>query len=207
MLNEETAYRYHESIKRHFTTDRYDIFEDGVDGTIKISTPEERKIFTSIAKSFNERNINEMIYYFLSNFVYNRKDYTLNEDNAFKAYMTWNYRKNNIIKIFTDDLSIILENVQKAPYNKPHFLKSGVNGETPYLFLLFEQGKITIETVKILGDVSEAINEWKSDVRLLEWVDLIRILNKLDGFIKYDYDAAWLKWVHFRNIFEDLKQV
>lgn len=207
MLTDDSVYACYQCVRQHFTTDRYNIFEDGVDMSIKISDPHEKDLFGSIAHSFENKHTNELFFYFVSDIVYNRKDHVLTEDKAFKSYMTWNYRKNNIIRIFNDDLSVILENIQRAPYKKPHWLFCGVNGAIPFVFTLLDEGKIAIESVKILADITEVMEEWKGNVHLVDWIDLIRILDKLDGFIKYDFDSAWMKWTQFRNVLDEIKQV
>lgn len=194
------AYRYYLAIKLHFTTDKFNVFENrgNVRGTREsFNARNDRYIFEKLANKYD--NDRDIIQFFVSNFAYGAGAAIYagkeSEDNHFE----WQRRKQSISKVFIDDLASLITHVEmnKLPYNSIFEFN---NGEYPVLLSMFVGGKVSIETLRIIDDMHPIIDNWKDmpTVKYI-WEDELRRVTKLTGFVKYDK-------IKLSKIFESFKE-
>jgi hypothetical protein len=194
------AYRYYLAIKLHFTTDKFNVFENrgNVKGTREaFNARNDRYIFEKLANKHQADR--EIIQFFVSNFAYGKDTAIYAGQEADETFMEWNRRKQSITKIFIDDLATILNHVEINKLNHSSIFNFTDN-EYPIALTLFLGGKITIETLRIIDDFSGFIEEWKnhSSIKYI-WEAELRRITKLTGFVKYDKIKLEKIFNHFKE--------
>jgi hypothetical protein len=107
------AYRYYLALKLHFTSDKFNVFENR--GNVKGSREafearNDRYIFEKLARKIgNDRDI---IQFFVANFAYGNESAIYAGQEADDNLAEWNKRKQSITKIFIDDLASLLTYVE-----------------------------------------------------------------------------------------------
>lgn len=181
------AYRYYLAIKLHFTTDKFDVFQNrgNVKGTREaFIARNDRYIFEKLAKRFADDK--EIIQFFVSNFAYGNGAAIYGGKEADDSHVEWLRRKQSITKVFIDDLAKMLTYVETNKLQHSSIFEFSDN-EYPVALKLFVGGKISIETLRIIDDFYPIIHKWKdhSSIKYI-WEDEMRRIIKLTGFVKYD---------------------
>lgn len=181
------AYRYYLAIKLHFTTDKFNVFQNrgNVRGTREaFNARNDRYIFEKLAKKFQEDK--DIIQYFVSNFAYGSDTAIYAGKEADDSYIEWQRRKQSITKIFIDDLAKIINTIEHNKSQNDSVFEF-VDNDYPIVLKLFVGSKITIETMRIIDDMFPIIDRW-SDHQSVKyiWEGELRRIKKLTGFVKYD---------------------
>ena len=181
------AYRYYLAIKLHFTTDKFNVFENrgSVRGTREaFNARNDRYIFEKLAIKYS--NDKEIIQFFVSNFAYGNDTAIYAGQEAEDNFLLWNKRKQSITKVFVDDLAILLTHIEVNKLNNQSLFNFN-HDEYPIALKMFIGGKITIETIKIIDECTDIIDEWNKNASVKYiWDNEIRRIKKLTGFVKYD---------------------
>lgn len=194
------AYRYYLAIKLHFTTDKFNVFENrgNVRGTREaFNARNDRYIFEKLAgKMPNDRDI---IQFFVANFAYGKDTSIYEGKEADDNYLLWRKRKESISKVFVDDLTAILHTIEVNRL-KHSAIFEFTDNEYPVALKMFLGGKISIESLRIIDDFTGVIEKWKDhpSVKYI-WDDELRRITKLTGFVKYDK-------IKVGKIFESFKE-
>ena len=181
------AYRYYLAIKLHFTTDKFDVFQNrgNVKGTREaFNARNDRYIFEKLANKFDQDK--DIIQFFVSNFAYGNGAAIYDGKEADDSYTEWLRRKQSITKVFIDDLANLLTYIETNRLKHTAIFEFTDN-EYPVALKQFVGGKISIETVRIMDDFYPIIHRWKDNnsVKYI-WEDEMRRIIKLTGFVKYD---------------------
>ena len=181
------AYRYYLAIKLHFTTDKFNVFENrgNVKGTREaFNARNDRYIFEKLARKHD--NDKDIIQFFVANFAYGNDTAIYAGAEADEVYTEWLRRKQSITKIFVGDLATLLTHIEINKLTHTS-LFNFTDSEYPVALKLFVGGKIKIETLRIIDDLYPIIEKWKlnTSVRYI-WDDDLRRITKLTGFVKYD---------------------
>ena len=181
------AYRYYLAIKLHFTTDKFDVFQNrgNVKGTREaFNARNDRYIFEKLAQKHSDDK--EIIQFFVSNFAYGNDTAIYAGQEAEDNFMQWNKRKQSITKIFVDDLATLLTHIETNRL-KHSAIFEFTEDEYPVALKMFVGGKIAIETLRIIDDFTGIIEKWNQNlsVRYI-WDSEMRRIKKLTGFVKYD---------------------
>jgi hypothetical protein len=178
------AFRYYLAIKLHFTTDKFNVFANH--GAVKYSrdkfqTRNDKYIFEKLAKKFNTDK--EFIQYLACNFMYGNSDVVYSGSEADDNYIEYLRRKQSITKLFIDDGYIILRDAENN-IDKINF----TNNQLPYIISLYLSNKISLESLRILDDRLELLQNLKMENQTLYkmFEDLLRVVEKSKGFVKYD---------------------
>lgn len=181
------AYRYYLAIKLHFTTDKFNVFENrgNVKGTREaFNARNDRYIFEKLALKHSDDK--QIIQFFVSNFAYGNDTAIYAGQEAEDNFLQWNKRKQSITKIFVDDLAALLTYVEVNRL-KHSAIFNFTQDEYPIALKMFIGSKITIETLHIIDDCNDIIDEWNQNVSVKYiWDNEIRRIKKLTGFVKYD---------------------
>lgn len=194
------AYRYYLAIKLHFTTDKFDVFQNrgNVKGTREaFNARNDRYIFEKLAAKRPDDK--ELIQFFVSNFAYGKDTAIYAGQEAEDNFQVWQKRKQSITKTFIDDLATILTHIEVNKL-KHSAIFEFTDNEYPVALKLFIGGKITIESLRIIDDFTGVLDKWKihPTVKYI-WDDEIRRVIKLTGFVKYDK-------IKLSQIFEKFKE-
>lgn len=194
------AYRYYLAIKLHFTTDKFNVFENrgNVKGTREaFNARNDRYIFEKLATK--KPNDKEIIQFFASNFAYGHANAIYAGQEAEDNYLEWQKRKQAITKVFVDDLATILTHIEVNKLKNSSIFEFTEN-EYPVALSLFIGGKIAIESLRIIDDYIEVVDKWKThpSVKYI-WDDELRRITKLTGFVKYDKIKLSKIFEHFKE--------
>lgn len=181
------AYRYYLAIKLHFTTEKFNVFENrgNVKGTREaFNARNDRYIFEKLANKYSEDR--EIIQFFVANFAYGNETAIYAGQEAEDNLTEWTKRKQSITQKFIDDLAIILTHIEvnKLPTAS---IFNFVDSAYPVILELFIGGKISIETLRIIDDIYPIIDKWQetNSIKYIWNQEMLRI-KKLTGFVKYD---------------------
>jgi hypothetical protein len=194
------AYRYYLAIKLHFTTDRFNVFENrgNVRGTREaFNARNDRYIFEKLASKRPDDK--EIIQFFVSNFAYGNDQAIYAGQEADDNYLQWQKRKQSMTKIFVDDLATLLTYAEVNKL-KPTAIFQFTENEYPVALNLFVGGKIAIETLNIINDLTGILDEWSTHASVKYiWEAELRKIKKLTGFVKYDKIKINKIFSHFKE--------
>jgi hypothetical protein len=192
------AYRYYLAIKLHFTTDKFNVFENrgNVKGTREaFNVRNDRYIFEKLARRHEDDK--EIIQFFVSNFAYGNDTAIYAGAEADDNFREWNKRKQSITKVFVDDLATLLTHLEVNKL-KHSALFNFTDSEYPVALSLFVGGKISIETLRIIDDFHPIVEKWNQNLSVKYiWDNELRRITKLTGFVKYDKIKIQKVFNHF----------
>jgi hypothetical protein len=194
------AYRYYLAIKLHFTTDKFNVFENrgNVKGTREaFNARNDRYIFEKLA--MKRPNDKDIIQFFVSNFAYGNDTAIYAGQEAEENYQEWQRRKQSVTKIFIDDLANMITYIETNKL-KHSALFNFTENEYPVALKMFLGRKIAIESLRIIDDLTGILDKWKDNptVKYI-WDDELRRVIKLTGFVKYDKIKIGKIFEHFRE--------
>jgi len=199
------VYQYYLACKLHFTSEKYNVFESGgrTRGTREaFYARNDRYIFEKLARKFTTDR--DIIDYFVANFAYGNNDVVYSDGEAIGYHTIWKKRKESRTKFFTDDLAVMLTELENNNLKGDCLLNS--NGvEYPVALKLFIGNKIGIETLRMIDDIHSFLNVWKGNPTTgLIWENEFRIIDKLKGFVKYDKSKIQTVWAKFQQELNEL---
>ena len=181
------AYKYYMAIKLHFTKDNFDVFKNrgSVKGTREaFNARNDRYLFEKLARRFPVDR--ELIQFFVANFAYGNDNGHYAAEDAQSNFIEWNRRKQSITKIFSDDCHKIVMQSYKDKLKKDQLFYFTSNNY-PSILKMYLGAQISIETVRILDDMMQLVENWKQNSSMvILWENEIRKIEKLAGFVKYD---------------------
>ena len=175
------------AIKLHFTKDNFDVFKNrgSVKGTREaFNARNDRYLFEKLARKFPVDR--ELIQFFVANFAYGNDNGHYAAEDAQSNFIEWNRRKQSITKIFSDDCHKIVMQSYKDKLKKDQLFYFTSNNY-PSILKMYLGAQISIETVRILDDMMQLVENWKQNSSMvILWENEIRKIEKLAGFVKYD---------------------
>lgn len=199
------AYKFYLAIKLHYTRESYDVFKNR--GAVKYSRQQfdkrnDKMLFEKLAKKYPIEP--QLIQFYVSNFAYGNENPVYELLQAESYYTNWIRRKESITQVFTDDLNCIIIDSEKNKLSKEAILEFEFC-QPPSILTLLIGNRISLETVCILNDYMDLINNWHmSGFMQTIWEKEIRRIYKSKRFVKYNRD----KLISIINNFvEDLNQL
>ena len=184
-MNGLQAYRYYMAVKLHFTRDSFDVFTNP-NVKCNSSTFEKRNdkfLFEKLSRKFPKDH--DLIQYYVSNFAYGHTEVVYEEDEAKSCYLEWNKRKESITKILEDDVNKIILYAEKNNLSKEQVINFTKDGPSVILNM-YLGNHISVESLRILDDHINIIDNWKEYSFISLWENDIRRIVKLKRFVKYD---------------------
>lgn len=181
------AYRYYLAIKLHFGKGSYDVFEKR--GAVKYTKEQfdkrnDRMIFEKLARKY--KNDRDLIQFYVANISYGNESPAYEIEESDRYYFNWNKRKESLTKVFSDDLSVIINDAHKNKLQKESVIDFTFN-QQPSILTLYLGKRISLETVSILDDVMGLCDSWTmSGFVMTFWESELRRINKVKRFVKYD---------------------
>lgn len=179
-MNGYDAYKLYVALKNHFKGS-YDFFKYGTKNKVNYNSYDKRKdkvFFDKLAKHTDLEN------YLLANFIKDSKlwvrDLAYSSD-AEEAYQTWNKKQQALTYLFKQEI-IKLED----DFNRNFVV---TNNQHPILLIKYLASDVSLETLCILLDISNAKKYWDNELHYDPVWDNLRLkVEKYTPFIKYDKD-------------------
>ena len=186
-MNGFKAYRYYLALKLHFTTDKFNVFENKghVRGSYEtFDARNDKHLFDKLGRIFGTDR--ELIQFIAAQFVYNNPNFIYDLNQAHDNYTQWVKVKESITKVFSDDINTIQLEAEKNGYTLDEIFNCTLN-DFPVIIKLYLGKRISPQTVAILANMNEAVSMWLNNPNLsLVLESEIRILYKMDKFLKYN---------------------
>ena len=197
-MNGFKAYRYYLALKLHFTTDKFNVFENkgNVRGSYEtFEARNDKYLFDKLGRVFGTDR--ELIQFIASQFVYNNPNFIYDLNQAHDNYTQWVKVKESMTKIFSDDLNTILLEVEKNGYTLEDVFNCTLN-DFPVIIKLYLGKRITAQTINIISSMNEVVAGWLNNKNLaLVLESEIRIIYKMDGFLKYNKEKLQQLYTEF----------
>jgi hypothetical protein len=186
-MNGFKAYRYYLALKLHFTTYKFNVFENkgNVRGSYEsFDARNDKHLFDKLARKFDKDQ--ELIQFIVSQFVYNNPNFIYELEQADQHYIEWCKVKQSITKVFQDDLNQLQLEAEKNGYTIQELFNCTLN-DFPIIIKLYLGKRIHPQTMAILADMGTPIGEYANNASLgLVLDNELRIIYKMGGFFKYD---------------------
>jgi hypothetical protein len=175
------AFQSYIAIKRHFTSEKYDVVKYNWKVRLTSDSFNKRKdkfLFEKLARHEEPRN------FLLANFIANEKNWAHNvvyNEASQKIYDDWRKKIQSLTYTIQNDLSKLDEDFDK------NF--KVIDNQHPKLLKLYLGKDITIETLVVLVDLVGCLSMW--DKKLADdpvWRNMSLKLRKYVPFIHYDKD-------------------
>jgi hypothetical protein len=177
------VYKMYLGIRLHFKDGNYNYVKN--EGRIKASNTSFEKrpdkyFFEKLARKYNEE---ELLDYFLANSIYGTENKVIyNQDEAENIYNIWRSKKEGMSYVIMEDISLILDS--DIEFNH-HFVVS--NGEHPILLTMFLQDKILMETIIVLNELIDFLEDWRNYIDdEYVWPDIYKKMVRYSDFITID---------------------
>jgi hypothetical protein len=175
------AYVTYLAIKKHFSSDGYDYFK--YNGKVRasfdtFSTRNDVYFFARLAKTEDYENL------ILSNVLVKPEIWVreLLDGEANYRYLEWKKKMDSLSYNFKSELKQLRDDYQQ------NFISQ--DGQHPYIMSLYNQRKISLETLTILANTANIFSYW--DEKIVDKIvarDIIRLTVKYKPFLKYDEKA------------------
>lgn len=177
------VYRLYMALKLHFTTESYDITK--TKGAVKTSQEAFLKrrdvfLFRKLAKKYN---MQQLVNYFVANFVAGDQNGGLFNSESFEIYEQWKSRQDRLSYMFSNDISKIFQEAEKS--NEDPLLAT--DNQHPVAIRLYLGKKISLETIIILDKLFDF--KYKNNTALEHdfiWKELSMLIGKYRPFVKFD---------------------
>ena len=184
-MNGYETFEIFQSLKLHFTTDKYDFFKYGGKTNVSITNFENRKDkyhYYKLSRKFNQKE--ELIDFIVSNFV--EESVTWIGDLLLEEAQQKYLKRQKVIQ----SLSYTFENECKDLFSDtkdPNQVLKVIGGEYPVLLIKGLRKEISIETIVILNKILKFVPIWTQQiVDTIRWPDYRRKLEKYAAFLPED---------------------
>ena len=174
------VYSVYLAVKSHFTTDKYDFFRYGGKTRTseeKFNQRNDRYFFEKLGSKYNQ---NEVLEYFVSNFLVNSNFYIkeMKEEN----WIEWNRKKQSMTYLFGQDIESIL-----ARYETLNTALQCTNMQHSGIIKMYLGGHIMIETLVILDRMTKYSTRYDSILANdVVWKSLSKTVKKYAAFVHFD---------------------
>jgi len=174
------VYSVYLAVKSHFTTDKYDFFRYGGKTRTseeKFNQRNDRYFFEKLGSKYNQ---NEVLEYFVSNFLVNSNFYIkeMKEEN----WIEWNRKKQSMTYLFGQDIESIL-----ARYETLNRALQCTNMQHSGIIKMYLGGHIMIETLVILDRMTKYSTRYDSILANdVVWKSLSKTVKKYAAFVNFD---------------------
>jgi hypothetical protein len=181
-MNGFEVYRLYLALKLHFTKDEFDFFLCNGKTRASVQSFEKRKdsyFFKKLATKFSRE---ELIQYFVANFITNENTWigNISKIENSKIYPVWKRKIQSMSFTFTNDIANLLDE-----YNFEELFQ--VNGSHPPLIVKYLSGSINLETLVILNQLLQYIPDFNKKItEPVIWPGLKRKVVKYEPFLSID---------------------
>lgn len=180
-----SAYNVYETylaLRQHFTNPNYDYFRYSGKVRTNIDSFNKRRDRYFFEKLSRKKTESEVINYFVSNFIQSSDPSKMwvgeLKTNGDENYLNWKTRTQSLSYRFKQELNILTEKIHlyEALFSE--------NGSHPRIIKQYLGGKVSIETLVILDDLTSFIKKLNTDDVVVSLV--IHKVKKYRPFLSYD---------------------
>jgi hypothetical protein len=185
-MNAFQVYEYYLSLSRHFKTNSYDYFARKGQVNCSVSSFEKnasKPYFLKLAKFKDPKGL------VLSSFASKNKYWVtdLFTPDAMNDYMSWKKRQEAFKYIISQEVDTISDFESEIRVNNSH----------PDLLVRYLQGKISLEALCVIVDITRCFSYWDKKMKEdILWSEIGIKIKKYTPFLKYDR-------AHFKKIIKD----
>lgn len=155
------------AVKAHFTNMDYDFFE--YNGRIRGTTLEKfaaKSYYSVICRLSQQYEGHELIYYYVSNMLYNSGQHIFDIDSDGKRiYNEYVRRKESRTYSFKQEIGKIRDELEKLQLTDFWCSIDVVDGQHPLLLQMFVGGYVSPETMCILFQIKDYISIWDKSIK------------------------------------------
>jgi len=194
------AYKIYIAVKQHFTTS-YDYFKYNGKTKYKLDSFLRRKDIFFFRKLSRKYKHDELVAYFVSNFVKNSEWIgNLIGEEAERNYIQYRKKVESLNYTFKNDVLFLIDYANEKHININELLLIK-NKNHPVLLKLLIQDKITLETVIIMDDILKFICYWNTKMDDFVWEGQSLRMMKYKKFMRFNVEE-------YKNILKEcLKHV
>lgn len=185
-MDEFSVYKMYIALKLHFTTDNYDVIAQK--GKVRASRQAfaKRKDLYSIKKVSKTYSDEEVANFLIANFTSGDRWGGLFDSEASERYQEWKKRTESLTYIFTNDLDILMLELEKENMSIEDAFKI-TKSQHPYIIKAFLRKTITLETLVILEKIFPFTGYFDSNIGDdVMWPDISRLIRKYKPFLRFD---------------------
>lgn len=189
------AFALYNAIKLHFTSDNYDYFKYHGKTNVSKQSFTIRKDKYSFYKLSRRYSLDDLKNFYIANFLSGSGNWVgeLMESDAEKRYKEWQKRIQSLTYNFENDILYLLEKYGTSGQE----IFQVNDGQHPVLLVEVMRGKVSLETMIILNDVTNFLSMWSSKIKEdIVWPHWKRIIQKYSPFVHYDKNK-------FKNIVKE----
>jgi hypothetical protein len=176
-MNGHRAYQHYLALKKHFTTAKYNVFEEP-----RVKIPEatflkrnDRALWDKLAQSMEPK---EVLDYMVANFLYCHPSFIYDREKADANYALYLNHRGKTTYLFETEYSE-LDLADDKLYE----------GCPPELLNMFLGGRVSLETLCILSNYRDFLDDWESTTLGL-FEETIRHIKKSRRFIKFNKERV-----------------
>jgi hypothetical protein len=177
------SYRMYVALKLHFTTDSYDYFKFRGGTRVTEANFEKRKDRYFFKKLTNRKKDDEILPYFVANFVADPTGWIGNmvRNDGDDHYREWKKRIESLHYVFCADVEFLLRKTEKFD------LLFKIDGAHPPLLKYLLGKQISVETFVILNEILNFIPQFDKNItETIIWKDVRRTIMKYAPFVSFD---------------------
>jgi hypothetical protein len=185
-MDEFSVYKMYIALKLHFTTDNYDVIAQK--GKVRASRQAfaKRKDLYSIKKVSKTYSDEEVANFLIANFTSGDRWGGLFDSEASERYQEWKKRTESLTYIFTNDLEILMLELEKENISIEDAFKI-TKSQHPYIIKAFLRKTITLETLVILEKIFPFTGYFDKNIGDdVMWPDISRLIRKYKPFLRFD---------------------
>ena len=185
-MDEFSVYKMYIALKLHFTTDNYDVIAQK--GKVRASRQAfaKRKDLYSIKKVSKTYSDEEVANFLIANFTSGDRWGGLFDSEASERYQEWKKRTESLTYIFTNDLEILMLELEKENISIEDAFKI-TKSQHPYIIKAFLRKTITLETLVILEKIFPFVGYFDKNIGDdVMWPDISRLIRKYKPFLRFD---------------------
>ena len=150
----------------------------------------DRFFFTKLAIKYKDDR--EVLDYFVSNFIQDRKGYIANFNE--KNYEDWVQRKKMFYELFSQELQPFVKNFNPL-FECNNKKGSFCCGEHPLLLKEYLGKRVSLETMIILDELVEYSKNWDKELTWDDfvWPDVKKLMNNYKGFLTINTNKYRIK--------------
>lgn len=182
------VYKYYLGVKLHFTSKNYDYAKYEGQVNTKLETfvkRNDRYFFHKLSTRYSEDNI---IDYFVSNFLANSKRWigNLQSNDGHEEYLKFKKYKDAFNYHFRSDIVLVSNDMLSNGISFDDMF-SVFNGQHPRLLRLYLQKKISIQTMVVLDYFLSYTKRWNKEITdKVVWPDTSHKIKKVKTFIEFN---------------------
>jgi len=177
------AYKIYLGLKLHFTKEHYDFKKYSGKTNAKKSSflkRNDRFFFHRIGRKYGDNTLD----YFIANIIKNPKAWIGDYDE--QTYIDWKKNQQSIGYVFQTDMETLLrtESIDSSNFNS---LFTCVLGQHPLLLRRFLGGEIHLETMVILNQILDYLDQFDRDIKEgIVWPQKRNLILKYASFVETD---------------------